>query len=347
MISKIEKNKQSRFKKLMKLLLSLLILLFFLHLFYGSVSIFQTAVWNEIISSIQGTTTPSPYLSILFEIRLPRVLGAFLIGAILSVSGLLLQVFFRNPLVGPQILGVGSGAQLFMAGIFLANLQLGLDESPYFLLLASFLGSFSVLFLILLISYRVANPVYLLLIGLMFAYFTGAVSSFLMAFAQKEELYPFVLWTLGSLSKISQGKLLLLSSLGIPLILIAFLLTKDLNSLSLGEEYAMSLGVSVRNLRVLLFFISGSLVALSTSVSGPVAFIGLAVPHMARFLMNSSDIRFLLPSVVLLGAFLTALCDFLAKNLYAPIEIPLSALTSIFGAPLVIFLLFKKKSDLL
>lgn len=344
MISEIEKDKQRRYRRLMSLLMSLFILLFFLHLFYGSVSISPKVVWNEIISLITGTSDPSPYRSILFEIRLPRVLGAFLIGAILSVAGLLLQVFFRNPLVGPQVLGVGSGAQLFMAGIFLANLQLGLTQNPYFLLLASFLGSYLVLFLILLISYRVANPVYLLLIGLMFAYFTGAVSSFFMAFARKEELYQFVLWTLGSLAKISQVELLLLSLLGIPLIFIAFLLSKGLNTLSLGEEYALSMGVSVRKLRLLLFFVSGSLVAVSTSVSGPVAFIGLAVPHMARFLMNSSNVRFLLPSSLLLGAVLTALCDFLAKNLYAPIEIPISALTSIFGAPLVIFLLFKKKS---
>jgi len=274
-------------------------------------------------------------------------LAAIFGGAALAVSGLLLQIFFRNPIVDPYVLGVSSGATLIVATLMLTGFTMGIGAvPPFFLSFAALAGALGVMMLIVAISSRVKHVVTLLVIGLMIGYLCSAVSNILVAFAEKENLHNFVLWTLGSFSGFGWDKVAILATAGGALLGAAYLLCKPLNALLLGEDYARSMGVNIKKLRMVIVLISSALTALVTAFAGPVAFIGLAGPHLARLTLGTSDNKILIPATILLGAMVTTLCDLLARITFSPVELPISAVTSLIGAPIVIGLLIRRRTSL-
>jgi iron complex transport system permease protein len=320
------------------------ILFFLLNIILGSVTI----PLGDTVQSILGNQVSNDaYSAIVRDIRLPRALGAVLGGAALAVSGLLLQVYFRNPIVGPFVLGISSGASFTVALVMLGSYLIGATVvSSLTLSLSALVGALLVMFIVLAIANKVRDIITLLVIGLMTGYVASAASSFLVAFAQSENVYRFVIWTMGSFSGFLWNEVVILAVSCLVLLVFSYLIAKPLNAFLLGEDYARSMGINVKRFRFLVVFISCALAALVTAFAGPVAFIGMAVPHLARLSLGTSDNRFLIPASILAGAMLTSLCDLLARMLFAPVELPVSATTAIFGAPMVIFFLLKGKTTI-
>lgn len=299
-------------------------------------------VWNILLR-------PDEMLNsfIVWKIRLPRAISALLGGGVLAVSGLLLQVYFRNPIVGPFILGISSGATLMVSIVMLTTLTIQLQiMSPIITTLAAICGAYGVMVIVVGIASRVKSGVTLLIVGLMMGYLCHSVTAVLTALAEKQQVKGFVLWQLGSFSGFKWGEIQLLLILGGLLITIIYMLSKPLNAMLLGEEYALSMGIDVKRFRVLVLLSACSMAGMITAMAGPVAFIGLAVPHMARMIFTTSDNRLLIPACLLLGGVVTSLCDFIARTVMSPVELPLSAITALFGAPIVISLLMKKRVKL-
>jgi len=307
----------------------------------GSVSI----SFFEVCKIIYQHLTDSTHAAIIWKIRLPRTLAAGLCGAYLAGAGLLLQVFFRNPIVGPYILGISSGAALMVALVMLAGLSVGfLGIHPFFISLAAFAGAMVVMLIIISVAPRVKNIVTLLIIGLMLGYLCHAVTSILVAFADERKLKGFVLWELGSFSGFCWDEVYLVVVMGGLFMLGAYLLCKPLNAFLLGEDYAKSMGVNILAFRIMIVVFSSALAGMVTAFAGPVAFIGLAVPHMARLVFGTSDNRILIPGAALIGGVVTILCDLVARLLFSPVELPISAITAFFGAPIVISFLLKRRT---
>lgn len=305
----------------------------------GSISIPLDDLWR--ILSNPGNTTEH---LIIWKIRLPRAIAGILCGGYLAVSGLLLQVYFRNPVVGPFILGISSGATLMVSLVMLTSLTMQLAiMTPFITTLAAMIGAYGVMAIVVTIASRVKSGITLLIIGLMMGYLCHAVTSVLTALAEKEQVKGFVLWQLGSFSGFKWTEIYILMVVGCLLVGAVFLLSKPLNAILLGEEYALSMGINIKLFRVLILLCACALAGMITSMAGPVAFIGLAVPHMARMVFSTSDNRILIPGTLLMGALIASICDYIARSMLSPVELPLSAITAFFGAPIVISLLMKKK----
>jgi len=306
----------------------------------GSIDISLSELGRLIFSCDISTTNGF----IVWKIRIPRTLAAILGGAYIAVAGLLLQVFFRNPIVGPFILGVSSGATLMVSLVMLTILSLGFPiVTPFLASLAALGGAYGVMLIVLAIAAKVKNAMTLLIGGLMMGYLCHAVTSVLVAFAEQEKLKMFVLWQLGSFSGFKWSEIQVLFFFGGLIMALVYLLSKPLNAFLLGESYAATMGVNIRIFRFVIIFCSCALAGMVTAVAGPVAFIGLAVPHMARLCFVTSDNRILIPGTVLLGAIVTGLCDLVARLAFSPVELPISAITAFFGAPIVISLLLKRR----
>ncbi|WP_284679518.1 FecCD family ABC transporter permease [Aceticella autotrophica] len=303
----------------------------------GSVKISPGEVITQLITWGNTKTVMS---KIIWNLRIPRTFGAVLGGAALTVSGILLQALFRNPLAEPYILGISSGATLGMALSILAGI--GFSQSPYGYMTLAILGAFFVTIMILSVARFAKSSVVLLLVGLMFAYIFSSIVNVLITFAPDEKVKNFTLWTLGSFSGLTWTQLKVLffpTTIGLVL---AFLCSKQLNASLLGEEYAKNLGINPKRFRFYTVAVASILTASITAFAGPISFVGLAVPHITRLMLGSSDHRYLLPAGMLLGASFTVLADTGARTLAAPVELPISVLTSIVGAPIVIILLLKK-----
>ncbi|RXM73755.1 FecCD family ABC transporter permease [Clostridium tetani] len=329
------------------LLIFLLILSFFAFAFcvgFGSVRIDLKEVIQIIFNKELSNSTNK---DIIMDIRLPRAIATLVGGAALALSGLLLQIFFKNPIVEPYILGISSGATLFVALVMLGGFRLGFENpSPYVLVFGAFLGSLLVMMLVVVFAMRVKNIITLLIIGIMVGYICSAVTNILTAFADKEQLYGFIMWTKGSFSGFTWNNVGVLTSVGIPILVASFFTVKPLNAFLMGEEYAKSMGVNIKKFRLIIILIASILTAVVTAFTGPIAFIGLAVPHISRLIFKTSDNRVLIPGTVILGAIVTAFCDLICRTLFAPIELPISAITSFIGAPIVIYLIIKRRASL-
>ncbi|RXM58746.1 FecCD family ABC transporter permease [Clostridium tetani] len=329
------------------LLIFLLILSFFAFAFcvgFGSVRIDLKEVIQIIFNKELSNSTNK---DIIMDIRLPRAIATLVGGAALALSGLLLQIFFKNPIVEPYILGISSGATLFVALVMLGGFSLGFENpSPYVLVFGAFLGSLLVMMLVVVFAIRVKYIITLLIIGIMVGYICSAVTNILTAFADKEQLYGFIMWTKGSFSGFTWNNVGVLTSVGIPILIASFFTVKPLNAFLMGEEYAKSMGVNIKKFRLIIILIASILTAVVTAFTGPIAFIGLAVPHISRLIFKTSDNRVLIPGTVILGAIVTAFCDLICRTLFAPIELPISAITSFIGAPIVIYLILKRRASL-
>lgn len=322
----------------------LLILTFFLNVGFGSVGIGA----DEIVAMFTGGDVTKSHASIVMNIRLPRTLAAILSGACLAASGLLLQIFFGNPIVEPYILGISSGANLFVGLVVLGGFTFGLPTiSSGGMFLGAFLGAMTVMAAVIFASQKVKNITTLLIVGLMFGYICSAATGVLTALADRERIVNFTMWTMGSFAGFRWGDVRILYLIGLPFLLGAFLMSKPLNAMLLGEKYARSMGVSVKPFRFLMVLVSSVLTAVVTAFAGSVSFIGLAVPHLVRILFKTSDNRVVIPAACLYGGVMAGLCDLLARFVLSPTELPVGAITSIVGAPLVIFLLVRKKGGAL
>ena len=318
---------------LLSLVASLSFVSILLGLMIGSVN----ATLSDMIDAIHGENNMRGY--IILNVRAPRTLGAFLGGAALAVSGLLLQTYFRNPLAGPYVLGISSAASFGVALYILAGIGLGY----YGLVGSAFFGSFIAIMIVLMLASKVKSAVTLLIAGLMLGYVFGALERILITFAESERVHQFVLWTFGSFSAVTWHDLFTVTVCSLPAFVVAMILAKPLNAMLLGEEYARSMGVNINVVRFVVVLISSFLAALVTAFAGIVAFVGLAVPHITRLIFKSSDHRVLVPAVVFCGALITVLCDILSRTITPPVELPVSVATSLFGAPIVIFLVLKRR----
>ncbi|UOK42434.1 MULTISPECIES: iron ABC transporter permease [Flavobacterium] len=322
-----------------------LIALFLINISFGSVTIPFKEVFNSLTG---GEAAKSAWEYIIINYRLPKAITAVLAGMGLSISGLLMQTLFRNPLAGPDVLGLSSGASLSVAFVilgaalmpsFLSNVLL----SSYGLVLASTFGSFVVLIAILLVSQRLRDTMAILVMGLMFSSFTNSFVSILTYFSSAEQLQKFTFWSMGNLGNLSWTSILLLSitvAFGLAMGLIS---VKPLNALLLGENYARSLGLNFKRTRLLILFATSILTGSITAFAGPIAFIGLAVPHIAKLLFQTSNHFVLYWSTLLLGAATLLICDVASQLPGMEVTLPINAITSLIGAPVVIWLLVKKR----
>ncbi len=342
-------NKQNHHTVLWMLVITIaLAVLFLADLILGSVAVPA----GEIIRMLLGkTASKTSWELILFDIRLPKAITALLAGAGLSVAGLQMQTLFRNPLAGPFVLGISSGASLgvalaMMAGSFFSIRWFsegGLTGSTT-MAAAAIVGASFVMLLIILMAGRVRDPLTMLIVGLMFGSLTGALVSVLQYFSPPELIESYVIWTFGSLKSVSWGQLALFAPIVAAGLLLTFILQKSFNALLLGETYAESLGVNVKNLRLLTITATGLLAGSVTAFCGPVAFVGLAVPHLVRALLGTSNHRLLIPATMLMGMAVMLICDMLAELPGLNQTLPINAVTALFGAPVVIWVILKKKN---
>lgn len=322
------------------------VLLLVLNLTTGSVRIPMEDVMAVLTGDDAGVKDSWRY--IVREVRLPEAVTALLAGAALSVSGLLLQTAFRNPLAGPDVFGINSGAGLAVALVMLGmggTVSAGGYTLAGFVavLLSSFVGAMAVTGIIFLFSTMVRNNVMLLIIGIMIGYLASSAVSLLNFFATEEGVKSYMMWGMGSFGNVSTDNLPVFTVVSIVGLLAAVALVKPLNALLLGEQYAENLGVNTRRMRHVLLVVTGILTANVTAFCGPVAFIGLATPHVARLLLTTDNHRRVLPVTMLLGAVIALLCNLVC---YAPGEngiIPLNAVTPLLGAPVIIYVLLKGK----
>lgn len=324
------------------MLLPLLLALFLLNLFYGAVPVPPSAV----LDILTGGDADNPvWKIILTDSRLPQAVTALIAGAALAVSGLLLQTLFHNPLAGPSILGVSDGANL---GVALVMLAFGGSVGSFGGYLATVAGAMAgaciILAVIVAFSRKVGNNVMLLIIGIMMGYLVSSCISILNYYASADKVRQFVMWGMGDFSAVSPAKLPFFSIVTLLGILWSLLLVKPLNALLLGEKYAANLGIDIKTARMGVLLCTGLMTAVVTAFCGPVSFIGLAVPHIARLLLGTSDHRVLVPATILSGACVALACNALTVMPGTGSLLPLNAVTPIFGAPVIIYVIVNRKN---
>ncbi len=331
--------KKIRIPLMFALLTSALLVLLALSLGIGSVPISP----GEILRILTGSAADAKASSIILKIRMPRVFGAAILGGALGLSGFLLQTFFRNPVAGPYVLGISSGARLLVCITMIFLLRL-FSAAPFICLMAAaFAGSLLVTGLVLLFARRIRSMSTLLVVGIMVGSICTSATDFLITFADEADVVNLHSWSLGSFSAINFASLTPAVLIIIPAAIGAFLLSKPVGAYQLGENYARSMGVNIRTFRLLLITLSSLLSASVTALAGPVSFVGVAVPHIARLLFGTSRPLVIIPASFLFGSVFCLLCDLIARTAFAPSELAISSVTAVFGAPIVIGLMIGRQ----
>ena len=330
------------------LLLVAIVILMVVNLLIGSVRIPVT----DVCGILAGTESNEIWENIIWKSRLPQALTAIVAGAGLAVSGLQMQTVFRNPLAGPSVLGISNGSALGVAFVVLLSGRLGgvaLSRLGYLgdaaMSVAAIVGALAVMMLIVWISQKVRGNVTLLIIGVMIGYLATAIIGVLKFLSPEEDVKAFVVWGLGSFSRVSGDEMVLFVVLMAILLPLSFLLVKPMNLLLLGDRYAANLGLNIRRARLLVILCSGVLVAIVTAYCGPIMFIGLAVPHLARALFHTSDHRVLIPATMLCGAALALVCNLIARMPGFEGALPVNSVTALVGAPVIAAVLFRRRKD--
>ncbi|MFZ4671500.1 MAG: iron chelate uptake ABC transporter family permease subunit [Flavobacterium sp.] len=328
------------------ILLLVLLLSLLLNISFGQVNIPMKEVINSLFG---GHVSKETWDYIIINFRLPKAITAVLVGIGLSISGLLMQTLFRNPLAGPYVLGLSSGSSLGVAFVILGAGVLPAVASQFLLssygiILASCLGSSLVLLLILIVSQRLRDTMSILIVGLMFSSFTSAIVSIFTYFSSAEQLQKYTFWSMGSIGNLSWPNITLLTISILIGLLISLLTLKPLDALLLGENYAKSMGLNIKKTRYLILFATSILAGSITAFAGPIAFIGLAVPHLAKLIFKTSNHKTLFFGTLLIGAIIMLLCDTVSQMPGFEFTLPINAITSIIGAPVVIWLIVRKKS---
>ncbi len=306
----------------------------------------------EVCRILLGDDSNEIWTNIIFNSRLPQELTAIVAGAGLAVSGLQMQTVFRNPLAGPSVLGISNGAALGVAFVVLLSGRIGgvaLSRLGYLgdaaMSVAAIVGALAVLMLILWVSQKVSGSVTLLIIGVMIGYLANAIIGVLKFLSPEEDVKAFVVWGLGSFSRVSGDEMVLFVTLMCILLPLTFLLVKPLNLLLLGDHYAANLGLNVRKARMLVIVSSGVLVAIVTAYCGPIMFIGLAVPHLARAFFQTSEHLILLPATALCGSVLALICNIIARMPGFEGALPVNSVTALVGAPVIAMVLFSRRKN--
>ena len=322
---------RSRSAILFAMLAALTLFLFLLDLAVGAVAVPLGDVW----AALTGGDCPRATAKIILNIRLIKAVVALLAGAALSVSGLQMQTLFRNPLAGPYVLGISSGASLGVALVVLAGFGSSIGIAG-----AAWLGAALVLVVIAAVGHRIKDIMVILILGMMFSSGVGAIVQILQYLSKEESLKAFVIWTMGSLGDVTFDQLAMLIPPIIAGLLLAVVTIKPLNLLLFGEEYAVTMGLNIRRSRGLLFLSTTLLAGTVTAFCGPIGFIGLAMPHVTRMLFRNSDHRVLVPGTVLSGAAVLLLCDLVSKMF----TLPINAITALLGIPIVVWVVLRNKS---
>ena len=317
-----------------------LLALFALNLFWGSVALTPRAVAAALLGRGQDALAGS----IVWQLRLPRAVMAALLGAALSAAGYLLQTFFANPIAGPFVMGISSGAKLAVALTMVVFLNRGLLTSSLTLILAAFAGALAAMAFVLAVARRVQRMSILVICGVMIGYICSAVTEIVVAFAQDSNIVNLHNWSMGSFSGVTWGNVEAAAAIVLPCLGAAFLLSKPMAAYQMGEAYARSVGVPVRAFSAALVLLSSLLAACVTAFAGPISFVGIAVPHLVRQALGSARPLYVLPGCALGGATFCLLCDLIARSLFAPTELSISSVTAVFGAPIVIWLLVRRHS---
>jgi iron complex transport system permease protein len=319
---------------IMALLLLLLVVLALIDIRLGSISI----TYKEMARHLAGSSLLSDHqLIILNKFRLPRLATALMAGAALPVCGLQMQTLFRNPLAGPYVLGISSGASFGAALVVLGVGATGI-VATWSLAIAAWIGAGTVMLLLLFVSFRIKDVMTILILGIMFSSGLGAIISIMQYFSQAAALKSFVIWSMGSLGNVTGNQMQIMAWAIIPLLFLTFAYSKILNGLMLGEEYAITLGIRIRRTRIIIFAVTSILAGTITAFCGPIGFIGIAVPHMARYLFNRSDHRILLPATMLTGMVVMVFSDIVSQLPGTERILPINAVTSLIGIPVVIWL---------
>ena len=318
--------------------------------FFGNISLGSASIsFSEVFNSLIGSDSANDFsVKIINQYRLPKALTAIIVGSGLGISGLMMQTLFRNPLAGPFVLGITSGASLGVALVIMGasifgGVLAGLLISKWALVIAASLGSFLVLLAVLLVSSRVRDTMAILIIGLMFGSITAAIVSVLSYFSSAEQLQQFFFWGFGSLGNLNWDEIIVLFIIYSIGLLLSVFSIKALNTLLLGDNYAKSLGLNMKQSRMLIILSTSLLAGTITAFTGPIAFIGLAIPHMTRQIFNTSNHKILLPAVFLFGAIVMLICDSIAQLPGSDYTLPINAITSLIGSPVVIWLLVRQR----
>ncbi|MFY0483636.1 iron chelate uptake ABC transporter family permease subunit [Flavobacterium sp. PLA-1-15] len=323
----------------------LMLVLFLMDIGLGQVSI----PLQEVFKSLTGQeASKETWQYIIVNFRLPKAITAILVGMGLSISGLLMQTLFRNPLAGPYVLGLSSGSSLGVAFVILGASLLpsmfsSVVTSSYGIIIASWLGSFMVLSAVLVVSQRLRNTMSILIVGMMFGSFTSAFVGVLTYFSTAEQLQKFTFWSLGNLGNLSWSSIVILAISVLIGLFLSLVSIKSLDALLLGENYAKTLGLNFKKARLTIIFATSILAGSITAFAGPIAFIGLAVPHIAKLVFQTSSHRVLFWGTLLFGAIIMLVCDIVSQVPGTDIILPINAITSIIGAPVVIWLLVGKR----
>ena len=320
-------------------LIILLGIFIILNLNIGSSSISVKDVTDIVLSHDESTMAGR----IIWNIRIPRLLAAILLGGALSVSGFLLQTFFANPIAGPYVLGISSGAKLVVALVMVFSLENGIVMSSYQLIVAAFVGSLISMGFVILISGKVKRMSVLIVCGVMIGYICSSITEFVVTFADDYNIVNLHNWSMGSFSGISLENVKLIFIITFIGMGLAFLMSKPISAYQLGEAYAQNMGVNVKRFRVRLVLLSSILSAVVTAFAGPISFVGIAVPHLMRRLFQTSKPIHMIPVCFLGGACFCLMCDLTARCMFAPTELSISSVTAVFGAPIVITMLLAKQ----
>ena len=337
-----------RTKYIVILLGILLCFAFIFDIFLGSVYIPPSEILNILLGN---PVAKSSWATIVTEFRIPKAVTALLAGSALSVCGLLMQTFFRNPLAGPFVLGISSGASLGVALVILTAGAVGIDiilldklAGKIGTTIAAGVGAGAVLLIIAIVARKIASNVTLLILGLMLGHLIGAFESILKFFSTAESLQGYVLWGLGNFGGVVWNDLFVMIPLIVTGLILSFLISKQLNALLLGDNYATSMGVNIRLVRLLIIIGGGILGGVITAFCGPIAFLGIAVPHLTRNLLNESDHKILIPAVCIVGGLLALVCDIISQLPGTDQTLPINAVTSIIGAPVVIWIIISQRN---
>lgn len=333
-------KKRRRYAVAFIILLAVLVFFLILNICIGSVNIPLSQVADAVFGKAGGT-----YRDIIMEVRFPRTLAAAILGGALALSGYLLQTFFHNPIAGPFTLGISSGAKMVVALVMVIMLSSAASVSSLVLIGAAFIGAMISMGFVLLISKALHQMSALIVGGVMIGYICSAITDFVVTFAEDADIVNLHNWSLGSFSGIDWDNVLVMtvvvgvSTAGV------FLMSKPISAYQMGETYARNMGLNIRLFRAMLVLLSSILAATVTAFAGPVSFVGIAVPHIVKLLFNSSRPILMIPGCFLGGAAFCLFCDLLARVLFAPVELSISTVTAVFGAPVVIWVMIRRKKE--
>lgn len=298
---------------------------------------------GEVARILFGPPSDSTEYSIVWNMRLPRILAAVILGGALSVSGFLLQTFFANPIAGPFVLGISSGAKLVVSLVMVFLLSRGMVSSSLVLIAAAFIGSMLSMGFILLISQRVKQMSMLVVCGVMIGYICSAITDFVVTFAEDSNIVNLHNWSLGSFSGMSWDNVAVMAAVVGATVALTVLMSKPIGAYQMGEVYAQNMGVNVKRFRVMLILLSSVLSACVTAFAGPISFVGIAVPHLMKNLFRTAKPLVMIPACFLGGAVFCLFCDFIARTAFAPTDLSISSVTAVFGAPIVIYMMITQR----